>query len=152
MGRRTMAAAAALATAAVAIPATVVLAGSSELVSGDVGRESVIWTTDSHNAPKDWKQVPELGFLGSQEEAHAINVSAEMTKGNAKFRVISQGSVVPPGSITFTGKAANSFTFGYADGCYTHPVNQLEWKRVGKGKATARTISVLDLNGGQFCL
>jgi hypothetical protein len=151
MGRRTTLAAAALATAALVIPVTLVIAGNVEGVGGDVSNQTVRWTNHSHNASKSWKQVPDVGFLGDGDDAHSVTVSAEMATGRAKFRVRSNGATTPPGAITFSSKASNSFTFGYADGCYLHPSNSLQWKRVGKHKATATKISVLDLNSGDPC-
>lgn len=152
MGKRKMVAAVTLATAAVVIPVTLALAGNASFVKGDVASQSVVWTKHGHQAPKDWKRVPEVGFLSNSFGAHSITVSAEMKKGKAKFRVVSQGATTPPGPIAFYSKAANSFTFGYPEGCYFHPTNSLEWKRIGNAKATASTISVLDINGAQPCL
>ena len=49
----------------------------------------------------------------------------ELRQGNPET-----GTTVKPGSVLFSAKAANSFTFGVGNNCL--PEHEIQWKRVGK--------------------
>ena len=149
MSRGSKFALAMIAGAAVAVPTTLVLAGGNTL-SGDANVQSVAFNGKA-TAPKNWKPVPGL-IVASGDGGTLVStaLSAQMTRGKAKFRIvpISGGPAVPPGPVLFSAKAANSFTWGRIATC-PGPY-RLEWKRAGRGKAIAANLSshsVLD----EFC-
>jgi hypothetical protein len=151
MGNRWKLAGAMLAGAAVAVPATVLAGGEATSVQGDVAAQTTKWT-GKETAPKDWTLVPgDLGNVNISNNAHALVVSAVLAKGKVKFRLSSLGTTLPPGAALFAAKGANSFTFGFPDGCGPGSGIALEWKRAGKQKAVASKLSTLDLNDDSGC-
>lgn len=128
--------------AAIAVPATIVLAGGGgNVVSGDVSRQNLS-STGKLEAGKNWKPVPDLGVV-STPGAVAVTVSAQMTKGAAKFRIvpIGGGPAIQPGIVLFTAKAANAFTWATEDTCGQGEQHRIEWKRAGTQDAVARKLT-----------
>ncbi|MQB02047.1 MAG: hypothetical protein GEU78_17595 [Actinobacteria bacterium] len=88
-----------------AIPLAVVLAGGPTNTVGDeVARQSAAWT-GKHDARKKWREVPGLN-LGTTNfvvtpGVLSVTVSAQMSKGAAKFRIVptDSGQADPPASI-----------------------------------------------------
>jgi hypothetical protein len=130
-----------LAAAAVAAPVAAIGGGGSSSGNGDVSRQSATWFNAKREAGKNWKPITDvtstLGFL-------SVTVSAQMTKGKAKFRIVPVfgGPAIEPGPVLFSAKAANSFTWGKFDTCGQGEQHELQWKRVGKGDAVAANLSV----------
>lgn len=134
--------------AAVAVPAAVIARGgqnggpAENFVSNFVADIS----TDS-------KQYEPVGLsLPSTTNAMSATVSAQMTKGKAKFRLVDSLSGNPagqPSSVLFSSKAANSFTFASPDNC---PSLRLEWKRVGDAPAKAALVSYLAVYDLSACV
>ncbi len=135
--------------AAIAVPATVMAGGDPGIVGAVGGQnwESMGKTT----APGHWTPLPgAVGHLNIAPGPHSLTVSADMSKGKAKFRVVS-GSVLKPGGILFAARGANSFTFAYPEGCGPGINPTLEWERAGAKKAIARRIATLNINTGSPC-
>jgi hypothetical protein len=82
-----------------------------------------------------------------------VAVSAQMTKGKAKFRIVPEVGSPPitPGPVLFSAKAANSFTWGTTDTCGPGEQHELQWRRAGKRTAVAANLSVNNAFD-QFCL
>jgi len=141
-----------LAAVTVAVPATLVLAGNGNYASGPVTDQFVSWNATKEEAPKNWKPVPE-GSVISTPGVLSVAVSAQMTKGKAKFRIVPEigGAPITPGPVLFTAKAANSFTWVTHDTCGQGEQHVLQWKRVGKADAVAAKLSVHNLLDS-FCI
>jgi hypothetical protein len=133
---------ASLAGAAAVAPVALVLAGDNGL-GGPVGNQTVAWTSEKAEATKNWKPVPPLGVT-STGDVVSVSVSAQMTKGKAKFRIVPTGGgpAIEPGPVLFSAKAANSFTWATDDTCGQGEQQELQWKRVGKTDAVAAKLSV----------
>jgi len=142
---------ASLAGVAVVVPATLVLAGGNFL-GGDVNRQSVSWNSQKAVAGKNWKPVPQVSVTNTPDVL-SLSVSAQMTRGKAKFRIVPVvgGAAVTPGPVLFSAKAANSFTWVTDDTCGQGEQHELQWKRAGKPKAVAAKLSVHNVFDS-FCL
>lgn len=136
---------------AVTAPVTFVLAGNGNFLSGQVSQQSVSWNTEKIQAGKNWRPVPHAGVT-STEDVLSVSVSAQMTKGKAKFRIVpvAGGAAIAPGPVLFTAKAANSFTWVTDDTCGQGVQHELQWKRAGKAAAVATKLSVHNVFNG-FC-
>jgi hypothetical protein len=139
----------AVVTAAVAVPATVI-AGDGGNTDGDtVARQTTTWSGKETTNTKQWKEVPGLPvfFPPATPGLESLTVSAQMTSGAAKFRVLrpSDNAVTPPGAVRFNSKAANSFTFSIRDSCGQGEGRELQWKKAGKHRAVAAKISTLTI-------
>jgi hypothetical protein len=138
----------AVVTAAVAVPATVI-AGFSNSDGGTVARQTTTWSGKETTNTKHWKGVPGLPvfFPPATPDLESLTVSAQMTSGAAKFRVVrtSDNAVTPPGAVRFNSKAANSFTFSIRDSCGQADGRELQWKKAGKQRAVAAKISTLTI-------
>lgn len=135
--------------AALAVPATLVIAGNGNFLGGSVDNQAVSWSATSEEAPKNWKPVPHASVT-STPDVLSTAVSAQMRKGKAKFRIVpaTGGPAVPPGPVLFTAKAANSFTWVTDDTCSLGEPHQLQWKRAGKADAVAAKLSVHNVFDG----
>jgi hypothetical protein len=129
-----------LAGAAVAVPATVIARGNAN-AAGDADRfvAESIGQVETHGS--GYHPVG-LG-LPITTAPVAVTVSAQMTKGKAKFKLVGGSSAPQPNSVLFSAKGSNSFTFGAASGC---PRVHLEWKRVGHVQAVAAKVSTLSVH------
>jgi hypothetical protein len=138
----------AVVTAAVAVPATVI-AGFSNSDVDTVARQTTTWSGKETTNTKHWKGVPGLPafFPPATPGLESLTVSAQMTSGAAKFRVVrpTDNAVTPPGAVRFNSKAANSFTFSIRDSCGPGDGRELQWKKVGKQRAVAAKISTLTI-------
>lgn len=125
------------------MPVTLALAGNGNFLGGDVTRQSVSWHGQKATAGKNWKPVPH-GSVTSTPDVLTVSVSAQMTKGKAKFRIVPVvgGPAVTPGPVLFSAKAANSFTWVTDDTCGQGEQHELQWKRAGKANAVAAKLSV----------
>jgi hypothetical protein len=132
-----------LAGAAAVVPITLVLAGNGNFLGGQVGNQSVSWNSQKAEAGKNWKPVPHSGVTNTPDVL-SVSVSAQMTKGKAKFRIvpIGGGPAIKPGPVLFSAKAANSFTWVVDDTCSQDRQHELQWKRAGKTDAVAAKTSV----------
>lgn len=151
MSRRSKVLLASLAGVAVMVPATLVLAGGNFL-GGDVNRQSVSWNSQKAVAGKNWKPVPQVSVTNTPDVL-SLSVSAQMTKGKAKFRIVPLvgGPAIAPGPVLFSAKAANSFTWVTDDTCGQGEQHELQWKRAGKANAVAAKLSVHNVFN-EFCL
>jgi hypothetical protein len=134
---------ASLAGAAAVVPAALVIAGNGNFLGGEVNNQSVNWNSQKAEAGKNWKPVPH-SVVTSTPDVLSVNVSAQMTKGKAKFRIVpvAGGTAVAPGPVLFSAKAANSFTWVTDDTCGQGEQHELQWKRAGKADAVAAKVSV----------
>jgi hypothetical protein len=141
MSRRTKAGLVGLICVAVAIPTAVVLAGGNAS-GGEANQQYVSWSGSSEKAPRNWKPI-QGGAVASSPGFVAIDVSAQMKKGKAKFRIVpvAGGPAVDPGPVPFSARAANSFTWAATDTCGQGEQHQVEWKRAGKRPAVASKVS-----------
>jgi hypothetical protein len=139
-----------VATAAVAVPATLVLAGMGGTF-GDADFFNVQSVDQRSTNSKQWKQIPGVG-VGLSTTPQAVTISAEMKKGKARIRIVDldTNQALPPGPVQFTAQAANSFSFVIAENC--PPSHGVQWKRVGTQKAVASTLSVLRVYESGPCL
>lgn len=139
----------ALMTATIAVPATVIAGDAGSNDGGTVGRQSTTWSGRETTNSKQWKEVPGLPlfFPAATPDFLSLTVSAQMTSGAAKFRVVrpSDGAVTAPGAVRFNSKASNSFTFSIRDTCGPGDSRELQWKRVGRHRAVAAKISTLTI-------
>jgi hypothetical protein len=139
----------ALITAAVAVPATVIARGFENSDQSTVARQTTTWSGREATNSKQWKEVPGLPtfFPPSSPGLLSLTVSAQMTSGAAKFRVVrpSTGEVTAPGAVRFNSKASNSFTFSFRDTCGQGDSRELQWKKAGKHRAVAAKISTLTI-------
>jgi hypothetical protein len=144
MNGRWKLAVAAVVGAAIAIPATVIARG--DLNSG--GNADKFATASVSNASTNSKNYQPVGLVLPESAAPMmVTVSAQMTQGKARFRVVRSNGQALPSSVQFGSKAANSFTFGDITSC---PVLHIEWKKVGKEEAQAAEVafsSVYELAG-----
>ena len=133
------------------MPVTLVLAGGNFL-GGDVNRQSVSWNSQKAVAGKNWKPVPQVSVTNTPDVL-SLSVSAQMTKGKAKFRIVPVvgGPAIAPGPVLFSAKAANSFTWVTDDTCGQGEQHELQWKRAGKANAVAAKLSVHNVFN-EFCL
>jgi len=131
---------------AMVVPVAAVIAGSENATGGDVARQSAAWT-GKQEARKAWKEVPGVSLgqtnVVNTPDVQSITVSAQMTKGAVKFRIVPAlgGPAVVPGSARFDAKASNAFSWAIEDTCGQGEAHQLQWKKVGKGKAIAAKIA-----------
>jgi hypothetical protein len=102
----------------------------------------VAYRASNVEAGKKWRPVPQLGVT-STPGFIAVDVSAQMKRGNAKFRIVPVvgGPAIPPGPVLFSAKAANSFTWSTNDTCGQGEQHEVQWKRVGKKPAVAAKLS-----------
>jgi hypothetical protein len=130
-----------LAAGAVAAPVAAIGGGGSSSGSGEVARQAGTWLNTEREAGKNWKT---LFDVTSTNEFVSVTVSAQMTKGRAKFRVVPEfgGPAIEPGPVLFSAKAANSFTWGTTDTCGQGEQHVVQWKRAGPGDAVAANLSV----------
>ena len=139
-----------LAAGAVAAPVAAIGGGGSSSGSGDVGHQAGTWLNTKREAGKNWKNVFDVsstnGFV-------SVTVSAQMTKGKAKFRVVPEfgGPAVEPGPVVYSAKAANSFTWATTDTCGQGEQHVVQWKRAGKSDAVAANLSISNVFD-EFCL
>lgn len=142
MGRWSKAALAGLVCVSVAVPAGVVIAGGNSS-SGSVARQTGSWVPSSVEAPKKWKPIPGFGGVASTPGFITVDLSAQMKRGKAKFRIVPEagGRAMDPGPVTFTAKAANSFTWATNDTCGQGDQHEIQWKRSGKTHAVAAKLS-----------
>jgi hypothetical protein len=138
-----------LAVAAVATPVVALGGGGSSGGSGVVAHQAGTWYNAKREAPKNWKAIT---GVTSTESFLSVTVSAQMTKGKAKFRVVPVfgGPAIEPGPVLFSAKAANSFTWATTDTCGQGEQHELQWKRSGKRDAVAANLSVNNVFD-QFC-
>lgn len=150
MSRRSKVLLAVAAGAVIAVSATVVAVGGNGN-SGPVETQ-LVESNGKAEAGKNWKPVPGL-LVASTQGFLSVNVSAQMTKGKARFRIapIGGGPAIPPGPVLFSAKAANSFTWSTSDTCGQGDQHQVQWKRSGKGDAVAAKLSSIALFD-LFCL
>jgi len=145
MSNRWKAGLSALAVTAIAVPATIVLAGGGNNDGGVVSFQSASWSKTQSTNSKKWKIVPGVTPPPNTTGFLTFTVSAEMKKGAARFRVVrpSDGNVTKPGPVKFSSKASNSFTFAMRDTCGPPGTENrvLQWKRVGKTKAVAAKLA-----------
>lgn len=141
MGRWSKAVLVGLVCVAVAVPAGIVIAGGNSS-SGSVARQTGSWVPSSVEAPRKWKPIPGLGVT-STPGFITVDLSAQMKRGKAKFRIVpvAGGSAMDPGPVTFTAKAANSFTWASNDTCGQGEQHEIQWKRSGKRDAVATKLS-----------
>ena len=137
---------AALLGAAIAIPATVIARGGAS-VSGDADRFAIEATANVQTQGKGWKPVGIT--LPTTGDAISATVTATMTEGQAKFRLVSPGGNAQPSSALFTAEGANSFAFAATQSC---PALELEWKRKGDTPASAAAVSVLAVYQDGACV
>lgn len=137
-GRRKLVLAAAVAVA-VAVPAVVIARGNLTTAPADnfaANSVSDVSTNSTHYEPIGLPLPDTLGAVG-------VTVSAQMTKGKARFRLAQQFGGDPaglPSSVLFSSKAANAFSFASPNAC---PPLEVEWKRVGDAPAKAAEVSYL---------
>ena len=117
-----------------AVP-VVVLATSNEHLE-EAQFQKYVSTGGQQTDTKSWTDVP--GLKITPPVVHGpVTVSAQMTQGRAKFRVVaalaSGPAVALPGKVEFDAPASNSFTFFNVGDCV--PVT-VQWKKVGNLKAT----------------
>jgi hypothetical protein len=153
MRKRMMLGLASLAAVAIVVPSAIVVAGGSpNAISGQVNNQAVAWTTNV-TAKKNWKPVPGgLAGLTNTPDELAVTVSAQMKRGTAVFRIVpvNGGAAIPPGTVRFTARAANSFTWGTVDTCGPGDGRRIEWKRVGSRRTVAAKLSVQSIYDS-FC-
>jgi hypothetical protein len=149
--RKTMTVFAVLVTAAVAIPATLVLAGNGNETSGTADFFVTNVEDEVSTNSKDWKPIPGT-FVGFVDATQTATISAEMKKGKAKIRLFDTDAqqTVVPGPVSFTAKASNSFSFGVPPNC--PPSLQFQWKRIGTKKAIASNLSLQLVRQSGPCL
>jgi len=142
MGRWQKATLAGLVCLAVAIPAGIVVAGGNSS-SSSVARQMGAWVPSSLKAPRKWKPIPGFASVASTPGFITVDLSAQMKKGKAKFRIapVAGGGSMEPGAVTFTAKAANSFTWATHDTCGQGEQHEVQWKRSGKRDAVAAKLS-----------
>jgi hypothetical protein len=140
-----------VATAAVAVPVTLVSAGLGGGMFGDADFFNLQSVDERSTNSKQWEQIPGVG-VGLSTTPQVVTISAEMMKGKARIRIVNldTNQAVSPGPVQFTAKAANSFSFGIADNC--PPSHALQWKRVGTQRAVASNLSVLRVDESGPCL
>jgi hypothetical protein len=143
VSRRSKVLLASLAGVAVVTPVALVLAGNGNSLDGQVGNQTVAWNDQKTEAKKNWKAVPH-GGVPSTDDVISVNVSAQMTKGKAKFRIVPVvgGPAIQPGPVLFSAKSANSFTWVTDDTCGQGEQHEVQWKRAGKADAVAAKLSV----------
>lgn len=134
---------AALAGVVIAVPATVIARGGGNS-SGDADRFFSDSVTDL-SAGKNWKNVMQLP---ATDESISATVSAQISKGKAKFRLEGGGSPIPGSAVFGTGESS-TVTFGAATGC---PPFTLQMKQKGAEKATASLITMLTVNELSPCI
>lgn len=141
----------ALVSAAVAVPATIVFAGNGGSIGGDANEQFVAWS-EKQEAPKNWQVVPHVGDLPWSTGPVSVTMSAQMTRGKAKFRIVrATGSpAVAPGPVRFNAGAANAFTWGFNYPCVQDGLHEVQWKRVGTADAVAAKLSMHMIRKG-FC-
>ena len=120
--------------AAIAIPATVIARGDLD-ASGNADKFASASFSDVSTNSKSYQPVGLV--LPESEGPMMLTVSAQMTKGKARFRVVRSNGQAAPSSVQFGSKAANSFTFGDTTSC---PALHIEWKKVGKAEAQAAEV------------
>jgi len=123
-----------------AIP-VVVLATTNEHLEG-ADFQKWVSTGAQQTDTKSWTAVP--GLTITPPVVHGpVAVSAQMTQGRAKFRVVaalaSGPAVALPGKVEFDAPASNAFTFFNVGNCV--PVT-VQWKKVGKPKAALAKASM----------
>jgi len=154
MGARTKVGLAILAVLVIAVPAGVVVAADGGSLESTGDDQLTSWTGQPRVASKNWKPVPEIGALDRNGGPHVLIVSAQMTEGQARFRVLTSdpGPALPPGSALFAGKGSSSFTWAFPDGCALgENLPRLEWKRAGAQRAVASVISTVQLFNSNSC-
>jgi hypothetical protein len=132
--------------AAIAVPATVLARGAVD-ASGDADNFQVDTTGKVSTTGTGYHTLP-LG-VSTSDGPLGVTVSAQMLKGKAKFRVLSNSAHATPPSVLFTARGSNSFTFGLFESC--DPL-RVEWKRVGKQQAVAAKVSVLTVQQQGTCV
>jgi hypothetical protein len=130
--------------ALIAVPVTVALAGGGG-DGGPVDFQATSGSGKQSTKSKKWKPVPGIDDPVDTPDFEAFTVSAQMSKGAVKVRVVrpSDGNVTEPGPVKFSSKASNSFTFAMTDTCGPPGTDHrvLQWKRVGKRKAVAAKLA-----------
>jgi hypothetical protein len=146
MGRWWKVGLAALVGAAIAVPVTVFARGGLTL-SGNADGFALQAVSQVQTQGKGYTPVG-ISLPGTTQPISAT-VSATMTKGKAKFRLVSAGGNALPSSALFSAKASNSFTFGAEQSC---PPLELQWKRQGDSPAVAAQVSVLSVFDSNVCV
>lgn len=128
------------AAVALAVP-VVVLATTNEHLDG-ANFQKYVSTGAQHTDSKQWTAVP--GLTITPPVVHGpVTVSAQMTQGRAKFRVVarlpSKTVVALPGAAQFDAPASNAFDFYNTQNCV--PVT-VQWKKVGNARATLAKASM----------
>jgi hypothetical protein len=139
--------------AVIAVPATIVLAGGSgDYSSGSADIFSTQVDKNKKATSKSFKPIPGMNQLFSTAEEQSVTFSAQIRKGTVKVRIIdtATNSVVPPGPVVFSSKAANSFSFGVPENCLAN--HEIQWKRVGKGEAVAAKLSAQRIIDEDICI
>lgn len=132
--------------AAIAVPATVIARGAPNAT----GPADNFQTASVANVSTNSKSYQPVGLVLPETGADiGVTVSAQMTKGKAKFRVVGASQEAAPASVQFSGKAANAFLFGATASC---PQLHVEWKRVGDAKAEAAQVSYLAVYDQNACV
>jgi hypothetical protein len=158
MGRFWKLGVAALVVIAVAVPAVVLARGDGNFSAGDSHQYNTVWSGKQSTNRKQWRKVPVIGGPFFTLDPIVLTVSAQMTQGKARFRVVHQDGgpdggpepVTPPGPVLFSSRASNAFTFAVEDNCPRGAV--LQWRKVGKHKAVAAKLSSSRLYGGDPCV
>lgn len=136
---------AAVVGAAIAAPAVVIAHGGSN-ATGDAERFLADSRVDVETEGSGW--TPVIGLPGTSDEL-AVTVTAEMTKGEAKFRIHSSSASGNPPSATFSAGASTTAVFGSRENC---PGQTLEIKRKGNTKAVADLVTVLSIFEQSACV
>ncbi len=126
------------ALAAIAIPATVI-AGSGTQQDSIPSYMSTDVTGVNTTSGAGWQPVTNLVSLGTT--GSIASVSADLSKGRAKFRVktLASNNVGIPDSVTFASPGASSYDFVVAGDCEYVGV---EWKRVGDEPAVMKNATL----------
>lgn len=138
----------ALVLVAVAVPAVAIGGGNG--TGGSVNSFVELSIDKATTKSKQWRTIPNMpSGTASTNQPQAVTLSAEMKEGKAKIRLVPAGGgpAVPPGSVLFSSKAANSFSWalslGTCDELYV-----FEWKKVGKEEVVASNMSRLNVFSG----
>ncbi len=136
-----------------ALAATVALVPAIVLARGGNGPsgqgeliDQVVWSSGidqplSTNS-KEFASIPNMSFPTDSlwENPVTVDVTAEMTSGSARFRVVADPAVtvLRPGETQFVGKGGATALFFTAGSDLTQVQNfDVQWRRVGKNPARA---------------
>ncbi len=124
------------AAAVVLLAVPVIVLATTNEHSEEATFQKYVSTGSRHTDSKSWTPVPGLALTPPISHG-PVTVSAQMTGGRAKFRVVGQPTSQTvagiPGAVEFDAPASNSFVFFNTQNCV--PV-KVEWKKVGNAKAS----------------